>query len=123
MGRVKDDAGTTLAELKEEIQRLCEARDWDRFHDAKELAIGIATEAGELLQRFRFLSQGEVEAAMADPDSRAAVEAELADVLIFALRLAQRYEIDLATAVRGKLAANERRHPVAETRGSNRKRP
>lgn len=123
MDSVKEDERTSLGELKEEIRAFCEARDWDRFHDAKELAIGIVTEAGELLQELRFLSADQVAEAMSDPASRAAVEAELADVAIFVLRLAQRYEIDLSVAIREKLAANDARYPAGEVHGSNRKRP
>jgi NTP pyrophosphatase (non-canonical NTP hydrolase) len=112
---------TTIAELQHAIRVFCEERDWDRFHGAKDLAIGIASEAGELLQLFRFLSDDEVEALFRRGEDRSRVEAELADVLIFVLRLAQRYDIDLPNAVQRKLDENGRRYPVEASRGSNRK--
>ncbi len=113
----------SILELQERVRRFCEARDWDQFHGAKDLAIGIITEASELLELFRFRSDQEVEDLFQKPDRRAAIEAELADVLIFVLRFAQRYEIDLSEAVLRKLASNEERYPVESSRGSNEKAP
>jgi NTP pyrophosphatase (non-canonical NTP hydrolase) len=95
------------------------ARDWDQFHGAKDLAIRIATAAAELLALFRFATEGNVEEAL--DQSRAEIQDELADILIFVLRFGQRF--DLARAVRAKLAANERRYPVEVARGSNPKAP
>lgn len=115
------DSETSLGLLKDRIRQFCEARDWDQFHGAKDLAIGIITEAGELLEHFRFRSDAEVEALFSKPDSRAEIESEIADVLIFVLRLAQRYEVDLARAVQTKLALNDERYPIETARGSNRK--
>lgn len=115
------DVGTSIEELKERVRLFCEAREWDPFHGAKDLAIGVITEAAELLDHFRFRSEAETEALFDQADQRAAIEAEVADVLIFVLRLAQKYEIDLAEAVYTKLARNEERYPVESSRGSNQK--
>lgn len=118
---LKDDTLTPIARLKSQVQDFCEARDWDRFHGAKDLAIGIATEAAELLEHFRFQSDSEVDALLRDPESRSQIGSELADVLIFLLRFAQRFDFDLTAAVSEKLASNEERYPVETSRGSNRK--
>ena len=115
------DHDTVIAELKAEIQSFCEARDWDQFHGAKDLSIAIATEASELLELFRFATPEDVEEQL--DQGRAEIHDELADVLIFVLRFAQRFDFDLAQAVRAKLAVNERRYPVEVARGSNRKAP
>jgi NTP pyrophosphatase (non-canonical NTP hydrolase) len=117
---VRDDS-TTIRDLKRAVREFCEARDWDQFHGAKDLAIGIASEAGELLQLFRFLSEPEVESLFGRPDDRMRIENELADVAIFVIRLAQRYEIDLAVVMGRKLERNEARYPIDTARGSNRK--
>ena len=117
------DHDTVIADLAAEVRSFCEARDWDQFHGPKDLAIGIATEAAELLEHFRFATADDEEAAVTDSARRAAIEAELADVQIFLLRFAQRFDFDLADAVRAKLAENARRYPVDEARGSNRKAP
>ncbi len=115
------DRDTAIAALKSLVADFCTARDWDRYHSAKELAVGIVTEAAELLDEFRFKSDDEVAAVLADPARRSDVERELADVLFFVLRFAQRFEIDLATALRDKMALNAERYPVNKARGSNRK--
>lgn len=119
--RAVTDPDTTLAALKERVVAFCEARDWDQFHGPKDLAIGIVTEASELLALFRFLSEEQVTALQADPAKRARVEEELADVLFFVLRFAERSGIDLATAFDAKMAKNATKYPVEKSRGSNRK--
>ena len=115
------DDGTSLAALKERGRLFCEAREWDPFHGAKDLAIGVITEAAELLEHFRFRSESEVEALFSEPTERSRIESELADVMIFALRFAQKYDIDLAVAIRSKLERNETRYPVGSSRGNNQK--
>jgi NTP pyrophosphatase (non-canonical NTP hydrolase) len=116
-----DDDVTTLADLKAAVARFSDERDWAQFHGAKDLAIGIATEAAELLEGFRFQPESAVDGRMADAAVRGRVENEMADVLFFVLRLAQRYGIDVSRAFARKLAVNETRYPVAKARGSNRK--
>ncbi|MCM2280968.1 MAG: nucleotide pyrophosphohydrolase [Bdellovibrionaceae bacterium] len=115
------DASTTIESLKQNIQAFCEERDWDQFHDPKELAIGLITEASELLEHFRFRSPAEVAERLREPSSREEIEDELADVLFFILRFAGRNEIDLSTTVRRKMDKNGRKYPVALAKGSNRK--
>ena len=82
------DNKVTLEELKNQVKDFCEQRDWDQFHNPKELAIGISTEANELLQIFRFKSEEDMKSLMVS-DKRIEVEEELADVLYFVLRFAQ----------------------------------
>jgi len=119
--QVPSDAETPIEHLKESVRLFCESREWDPFHGAKDLAIGVITEAAELLEHFRFRSEAESESLFEQADQRAEIEAEVADVLIFVLRLAQKYEIDLSDAVRTKLTRNEKRYPVGSSRGSNEK--
>ena len=115
------DRETRVEQLKSLVADFCTARDWDRYHGAKDLAVGIVTEAAELLDLFRFKADAEVEAALADPSRRSKAENELADVLFFVLRFAQRYGIDLTMAFERKLALNAERYPVEKAKGSNRK--
>lgn len=110
-----------LEDYKLRISDFCEARDWDQFHDAKELAIGLVTESSELLDLFRFKSVAEVEALFDEPQSREKIEDEVADVLFFLLRMAGRYEIDLREALEMKIQKNAAKYPVELARGSNRK--
>ena len=109
----------TVQELTEKVKAFCEERDWDQFHNPKDLAIGISTEAGELLDIFRFKSGEDMEHIMADPGKRAHVEEELADVLFFVLRFAQKNHIDLKEALENKLVRNGEKYPVEKSRGKN----
>ncbi len=118
---IESEAQMPIEVLKARVRKSCEDRDWDRFHRAKDLAIGIATEAAELIERVRFLSVAEVERALRDPASRQAIQDELADVLTFSLRFSQRFDFDLAGAVTERLAANALRCPVDVARRSNHK--
>lgn len=101
------------------VQQFCEARDWDRFHAPQQLAVGLVTEAAELLDLFRFKDDAQVRALMADPAKRGRVEDELADVYFFLLRFAQMNQIDLGRALTNKLAQNEAKYPVEKARGKN----
>lgn len=114
-----EDHITTIAEMKDVVRRFCEARDWDRYHNAKDLAIGATTEAAELLDLFRFKSPGEVEEMFRTPKARENISDELADVLFFLLRMAQRYDVDLSAALRAKMEKNEAKYPVETVKGLN----
>ena len=115
------DHKTNLNELKERIKKFCEDRDWDQYHNAKELAIGIVTEASELLEHFRFKSENQVDEMLQDPSKRQEISEEMADVLYFLVRLSQRYDIDLTTELNKKIEKNEKKYPVDKVKGSNKK--
>jgi NTP pyrophosphatase (non-canonical NTP hydrolase) len=113
------DETTTIAELKRRVKQFCDDREWDQFHGPKDLAIGIVTEAAELLSEFRFLTSDQGVQALSDPAKRIAIENELADVMFFILRLAQRFGIDLDDSTRRKLESNAAKYPVEKARGRN----
>ncbi|MFN8604298.1 MAG: nucleotide pyrophosphohydrolase [Candidatus Binatia bacterium] len=115
------DQTTNIQTLKNLVRDFCEARDWDRFHGPKDLAIGMVTEASELLEHFRFRDEAESHDRLSATDTRAQIEAELADVLFFVLRFAQRFQIDVTTALRDKVQRNEERYPAEKARGRNAK--
>ncbi|MDP1694487.1 MAG: nucleotide pyrophosphohydrolase [Candidatus Woesearchaeota archaeon] len=115
------DSKTNIQELKDKIKDFCDKRDWDQFHNPKDLAIGIITEASELLELFRFKSEQEMEAMFANQEKRVKISEELADILYFILRLAQKYNIDLTTEVHNKMAKNEKKYPIEKAKGSNKK--
>jgi NTP pyrophosphatase (non-canonical NTP hydrolase) len=116
-----DDSVTTVAELKQVIKDFSDARDWDRFHGAKELAIGVVTEASELLQEFRFKSDDEIEGMFRNPRKAEMIGDEIADTLYFLLRIAQRYNLDLSQDLQRKMKKNAVNYPVEKSRGSNKK--
>jgi NTP pyrophosphatase (non-canonical NTP hydrolase) len=115
---MKDDQ-VTLAELKKQIQEFCELRDWDPFHGAKDLAIGVVTEGSELLEHFRFLTPQQTEEKMKDAQIRQEVGEELADVLFFILRFAQKYNYPLAETFKKKMEKNNKKYPAELFRGKN----
>lgn len=103
-----NDAATTVAELRELVRRFVAARDWEVFHDGKNLAMSIAIEAAELMEHFQWRrDDGGISA-----EERAEIAAEVADVVIYALSFCNRLDIDLAAAVAAKVAKNETRFPV-----------
>jgi len=114
------DTSTSIQELKDKIQKFCEDRDWDQYHGAKELAIGITTESSELLDHFRFKSEEEIE-KMFKTEKREEIVEELADTLYFILRFAQRYNIDLTTEIIKKEEKNSKKYPIEKSKGSNKK--
>lgn len=110
---------TTLESLTSEIRNFRDARDWLQFHNPKELAVAITAEAGELLQHFVWQSPEQSEQRIIE--RRADIESEIADVAILLFELADNCQIDLAAAMRAKLARNDERYPVAKAKGSNKK--
>ncbi|MCX6775688.1 MAG: nucleotide pyrophosphohydrolase [Candidatus Micrarchaeota archaeon] len=115
------DSEATLDDLKKTVKKFCEDRDWDQYHNAKDLAIGIITESSELLEHFRFKSEKEIEEMFKDSRKKSEISEEMADVFYFLLRLAQKYDIDLGSELSKKIAHNEKKYPVEKSRGSNKK--
>jgi len=103
------------------IRRFRDERDWSQFHTPKNLAAAIAIEAAELQEQFLWKTDKEIDRNLKAGPKREAVVEEIADVLMFALRLADRLEIDVSNAITDKLAANELKYPVALARGNARK--
>ena len=101
----------SIEEMHAAVRDFCEKRGWDQYHTPKELAIGMTNESSELLQEFRFKDREEQLELLADPDAREDIEDELADVLLFVLRFADMYDVELDEALAGKLEKNRARYP------------
>jgi NTP pyrophosphatase (non-canonical NTP hydrolase) len=110
-----------LAELTRLVCAFRDARDWRQFHTLRSLIVSLNLEAGELLELTQWQPDSAIEALPADPAGREALADELADVLMYLLLLAERAGIDLGTAVRTKLAKNERKYPVERCHGRSAK--
>jgi len=108
-------------DLSAAIRRFRDERDWSQFHKPKNLAAAIAIEAVELQEQFLWKTDKEVERNLKSGPKRAAVVEEIADVLMFALLLADRLDIDVGQAITDKLAANELKYPVTLARSNARK--
>lgn len=107
--------------MQNKVRDFCRERDWDQFHSPKDLAIGLVTEASELLEIFRFQDVSHVEKIMRDPEVRQHIGEELADCLFFILRFADLNGFDLKDCFNEKLKKNAERYPVSEFKGSNKK--
>jgi NTP pyrophosphatase (non-canonical NTP hydrolase) len=113
--------GTTpsLESLKRELRQFAAERDWDQFHSPKNLAAALSVEAAELLEPFQWLT--EEQSRNLSPEKREAVRKEIADVLIYLIRLADKLDIDPLQAARDKIVENAAKYPVEKARGSMRK--
>lgn len=112
-----DDRRTTVAELREWMQAFVDERDWRPFHTPKNLAMSVAIEAAELMEHFQWLTPEASQSLASDPQRVAAVGEELADVLCYALSLANVLNLDVSQAMHHKLAKNRRKYPVSQIRG------
>lgn len=113
------DETITIGSMKKIVKEFCEARDWDQFHNPKDLAIGISTEANELLDIFRFQSEEQMRELMSDQTVRSHIQEELADTLFFLLRFAQINDIDLYDALTDKVNKNGQRYTIENSKGKN----
>ena len=109
----------SLADLTTQVRDFADARDWQQFHSPKNLAAAMTVEAGEVLEHFQWLTETESETLSAE--KRSEVELELADVLIYLVRLADRLGVDLIAAAARKIAINAEKYPVDQAKGSNKK--
>jgi dCTP diphosphatase len=114
-----EDNRDPLVDLRNELRRFAADRDWDQFHSPKNLAIALSVEAGELLEHFQWVSDAE-SAALA-PEARAKIREELADILLYLVRLADKLDVELTTAAADKIQINAIKYPVEKSRGSRKK--
>jgi dCTP diphosphatase len=110
---------TELEDLREQLRSFAAAREWDQFHSPKNLAMALSVEAGELLEVFQWLTEEQSRAL--DPKAQAAVSDEIADVLLYLVRLGDQLGIDPVDAARRKLIENAQKYPADKARGSSKK--
>ncbi|MEM1068460.1 MAG: nucleotide pyrophosphohydrolase [Planctomycetota bacterium] len=111
------DRSTTVEELKSAVAQFVRERDWEQFHDPKNLVMALTSEVGELAEHFRWVPSEDALATAKADSNREAVAHELADVLMFALEFANVCEIDIAEAIEQKLEINRHRYPVEKAKG------
>ena len=121
MSKEMTNDARTINDAMELVKEFCEERDWDQFHNPKDLAIGMATESAELLELFRFRTNEQCMEIMSDPSRSEDIKDELADVFYFVLRFAQMNGIDLYEALFQKIDKNRKRYPIDKSKSSNRK--
>lgn len=108
-----------LRDLRDRLRVFAAERDWEQFHTPKNLAAALSVEAAELLEHFQWLTDSQ--SADLEPAKKARVAEELADVLLYLVRLADRLDVDLMDAALAKIAANAAKYPVEKAKGSMRK--
>ena len=108
-----------IESLRNQLRSFAAERDWDQFHSPKNLASALAVEAAELLENFQWLT--EAESQQLPPEALAAVRAEVADVLLYLIRISDKLDIDLIAAANAKIALNAEKYPIEKARGSSRK--
>ncbi len=109
----------SLLRLRDRLREFAAARDWEQFHSPRNLATALVVEAAELLEPFQWLT--DEQARDLSPETRASVEQEMADVLLYLVRLADRLGVDLEQAAFAKITRNAEKYPVERARGSSRK--
>ena len=109
----------SLADIRERLRAFAEERDWDQFRTPKNLAMALSVEVAELVEHYQWLATGAD--AELDAAKRTGIRHELADVLMYLVRLADKSGVDLHAAVLEKMALNAQKYPAQQVRGDARK--
>jgi NTP pyrophosphatase (non-canonical NTP hydrolase) len=108
-----------LLQLRDLVRQFVDERDWDQFHSPKNLASALTVEAAELLEHFQWLQHGRAEEL--GEAKLVEVRHEMADVLVYLVRLADKLDVDLLAAVQEKMVLNRAKYPADQVRGDARK--
>lgn len=119
MAKGRPKKGDALVNLRTALRRFADEREWEQFHSPKNLAMALSVEAAELLEHFQWLT--EERSRRMQPRELDKIREEMADVLLYLVRLADKLGIDLAMAAFAKMKLNAKKYPVHKARGSSRK--
>jgi dCTP diphosphatase len=111
-----------VSQLTTALRAFADERDWGQFHSPKNLAMALSGEVGELVEIFQWMTEDDSRRATAEPERAKAIAAEMADVLLYLVRMADMLGIDLNEAAKFKLAFNARKYPADLSKGSSQKR-
>ena len=113
--KISTDDSTTVAALRKMVLEFVTERDWQQFHSPKNLSMAMTIEAGELMEHFQWIDGEESR----DPDAEKMVDIgeELADVLCYAMAIANELDIDIASTMERKMEGNRKKYPAKEFRG------
>ena len=109
----------SFPQLAAQVEKFAADRDWNQFHSPKNLCMALSVECAELMEHFQWLTEAQSRALA--PETMAEVKEELADVLIYVMRLSQVLGVDLLAAAQAKLQVNAAKYPVEKSRGSAKK--
>jgi len=108
-----------MQKLTKKLREFAKERDWDQFHSPKNLSMALSVEVAEIVEHFQWLT--EEQSRNLPNDKLEEVETELADTLIYLVRLADKLEIDLLAAAQSKIEVNERKYSVSKAKGNAKK--
>ena len=108
-----------LGDLSKALGRFASERDWDQYHSPKNLTAALTVEVAELLEHFQWITEEQSQNLRAEELAKA--REEMADVLLYLLRLASKLDIDLVRAAIEKIQLNARKYPIDRSRGSSKK--
>jgi dCTP diphosphatase len=108
-----------MQKLIKKLREFAKERDWDQFHSPKNLSMALSVEVAEVVEHFQWLT--EEQSKNLPSDKLEEVKTELADTLIYLIRLADKLDIDLLTVAQSKIEVNERKYPVDKAKGNARK--
>ncbi len=109
----------SLENLRIKLAEFAQRRDWNQFHSPKNLSMALIVEAAELVEHFQWLSEQQSYELI--PEKHQKVSMELADILLYIIRISDKLNVDLIESAEKKIAINEQRYPVDKVRGSNKK--
>ena len=109
------DSNTNVAELRQWMKAFVDERDWNQFHSPKNLSMSLSIEAGELMEHFQWISMADSRSL--SPEKKLEVGEELADVICYALSIANSLEIDITQAVHDKMIKNREKYPAEQFKG------
>ena len=116
---MEDKTQATLAALQQRIRTFCDDRNWDQFHNPKDLSISLALEAAEVMEHFQWKNVEEM--TIHATEHKQEVGEEIADVLYWVLLLANKLKIDLPAVFEQKMQKNEAKYPIEKAKGSHKK--
>jgi NTP pyrophosphatase (non-canonical NTP hydrolase) len=111
------DNNTPLSDLKAAVKKFRDERDWQKYHTPKNLAESISIEAAELIEKFQWKSEEEINELLKDSKYKNEIKEELADVFNYCLALSLALDIDLSEALLEKVRLNSEKYPVEKTKG------
>ena len=116
-GERQNDAETTVEQLRGLVRQFVAERDWEQFHSPKNLSMALSIETAELMEHFQWISTEASRTLASDAQRREEIAAELADVICYALAMANATGIDVSQSLIAKMAQNALKYPASQFRG------
>lgn len=114
---MSSDENTSISELRKEVACFIRERDWEQYHNPKDLAVSISIESAELLEKFQWKDGEEIRSLVENEKELGEIREEVADIVIYSLSLSNRLNFDLSQAILEKLEKNKRKYPVEKAKG------